>query len=103
MSEPTSPPDPAPGTPAPGAPAPPAPARRSSWKYTLAAVAVLVAAAAGYYLYARAQTPEPPPVDESGELKAYLARFSANQKLDAAYADADPKDLVADTPKDPAK
>ncbi|MBN9122999.1 MAG: phosphate/phosphite/phosphonate ABC transporter substrate-binding protein [Planctomycetes bacterium] len=99
MSEPIPSSAPAQGAPAPVPPA----ARKSSWKYTLGLIAVLVAGAGGYYLYVRAQNPEPPPVDELTELKAYLTRLAANQKLADGYADTDPKDLVADTPKDPSK
>jgi phosphonate transport system substrate-binding protein len=64
---------------------------------------VLVAGAAGYYFYVRSQNPQPPPVDELAGLKEYLVRLAANQKLDARYTDTDPKDLVADTPKEPSK
>jgi phosphonate transport system substrate-binding protein len=64
---------------------------------------LLVAAAGGYYFYERSQNPEPPPVDELKGLKEYLTRLSSNQKLAGDYADAEPKDLVADAPKDPAK
>lgn len=94
MSEPT-PPAPAPS------PATPSPASASTWKYTLGLIALLVAAAAGYYFYVRSQNPQPAPVDELTELKGYLTRLAANQKL--AYTDADPKDLVADAPKDASK
>lgn len=88
--------------PAPGPSAPPT-ARKSSWKYTLALVAVLVIGAGGYYFYEKSRHPTPPPVDELAGLKEYLSHFSARQVLADGYADADPKDLVADTPKDPAK
>lgn len=88
--------------PAPPAPAAP-PAKRSTWKYTIGAVALILAAGAGYYFYVKAQNPVPPPVDELRELKEYLTRLSVNQKLADGYADADPKDLVADAPKEPAK
>lgn len=97
MSEPTTPPAPAPS------PATPPSAGGSTWKYTLGLVALLVAGAAGYYFYIRAQNPQPAPVDELTELKGYLTRLAANQKLAPAYTDADPKDLVADAPKDPSK
>src|SRR5437870_3934339 len=96
MSEPT--PSPAP----PSGSSVPAPARNSTWKYTAAVIAALVAAAAGYYFYVRAQNATPQ-LDELTELKAYLTRLAANQKLADAYTDTDPKDLVADAPKDPAK
>jgi phosphonate transport system substrate-binding protein len=66
-------------------------------------ILLLVAAAGGYYFYERARNPEPPPVDELKELKGYLTRLAANQKLAPEYADANPKDLVADAPTDPAK
>lgn len=95
MSEPTSPPSPAPVSPQP-APSP----RKSTWMYTLALVAILIAGAAGYYFYEKSQNPDPPPVDELKSLKEYLVRLSANQKLADGYADTDPKDLVADTPKE---
>src|SRR5262249_2347974 len=45
----------------------------------------------------------PPPVDELQGLKEYLTRLAANQKLADGYVDTDPKDLVADTPKEAAK
>jgi phosphonate transport system substrate-binding protein len=77
--------------------------RGSSWKYTLAAIAVLVAGATGYYFYVKSQNPDPSPVDELKGLKEYLTRLSANQKMTDGYVDAEPKDMVADTPKDPAK
>lgn len=97
MSEPTSSPAPTPSA--------PAPVRQSTWKYTLGLIALLVAGAAGYYLYVRSQNPEPQPVDELAELRGYLTRLTANQKLAEGYSDTDPKDLVADPPKDkdPAK
>jgi phosphonate transport system substrate-binding protein len=103
MSEPTPPapaPEPAPAPqPAPAAPS----ARKSTWAYTLGLVALLVAGAAGYYFYVRSQNPEPPPVDELKSLKEYLTRLASHQKLADGYVDTDPKDMVADTPKDPAK
>src|SRR5262245_14169545 len=102
MSEPTPSPAPAPGTPAPAPAAPPPAAANSTWKYTLGLIAVLVAAAAGYYFYVRSQN-RTEPVDELTELKAYITRLAANQKLADGYTDTDPKDLVADAPKDPAK
>ncbi len=79
------------------------PRRKSSWTYTLALVAVLVVGATGYFLYVKSQNPDPPPVDELAGLKEYLSHLSDNQKLADGYTDTDPKDLVADTPKDPAK
>ena len=97
MSEPSPPPAPTPGHPA------PAPARPSSWKYTLGLIALLVAGAVGYYLYVRSQNPEPQPIDELIALKEYLTRLAANQKLADGYTDTDPKDLVADAPKEPTK
>src|SRR5262245_38690516 len=97
MTEPTPTPAPTPSAPT------SAPVRKSTWKYTLGLIAVLVAGAAGYYLYERSQNREPPPVDELTGLKEYLTRLAANQKLADGYADTDPKDLVADPPKDPAK
>lgn len=103
MSEPTPSPAPAPGAPAPAPTAPTAPtAPNSTWKYTLGLIAVLVAAAAGYYLYVRSQN-RTEPIDELTELKAYITRLTADQKLADGYTDTDPKDLVADAPKDPAK
>lgn len=99
MSEPTSSPAPTPSEPAPA----PAPARKSTWKYTLGLIALLVLGAAGYYLYVRSQNQPPSPVDELIGLKEYLTRLAANQKLANTYTDTDPKDLVADAPKDPAK
>ena len=88
----------------PPAPTPALPVtRKSSWKYTLAFIAVLVAGGAGYYFFEKSRNPTPPPVDELAGLKEYLSHFAANQKLADGYTDTDPKDLVADTPKDPAK
>jgi phosphonate transport system substrate-binding protein len=104
MSEPIPPVPPTPGTTAPTPnPVTNPPARKSSWKYTLAFIAVLVAGAAGYYFFVKSQNPDPLPVDELKGLKEYLARLSGNQKLADGYVDVEPKDLVADTPKDPAK
>jgi phosphonate transport system substrate-binding protein len=51
----------------------------------------------------KSQNPEPPPVDELKGLKEYLVRLSGNQKLADGYVDVDPKDMVADTPKDQKK
>ena len=48
-------------------------ARTSSWKYTLAPVAVLVIGAGGYYFYEKSRNPTPPPVDELAELKDEFA------------------------------
>ena len=62
-----------------------------------------MAGAAGYYLYVKSQNPTPPPVDELKGLKEYLTRLSGHQKMADGYVDVDPKDMVADTPKDPAK
>jgi len=85
-------------------PVPPTPTpRQSSWGYTLAFIALLVAVAAGVYFYERSRNPEPPPVDELKGLKEYFIRLSAQQKLADGYADTNPKDLVADTPQDPTK
>lgn len=91
MSEPT--PQPAPA---------PAPAARSTWKYTVLLVVLLVGGSAGYYFYVRSQNPLPPPVDELKSLREFTARLSATQKLAPEFTDAD-ADLVADPPKDPAK
>ena len=76
--------------------------RASSWKYTLALVAALVVGATGYFLYVKSQNPTPPPVDTLTSLKEYLSRLSEHQKLADGYDDTN-KDLVADTPTDPAK
>jgi phosphonate transport system substrate-binding protein len=83
-------------------PQPAAPNRRNSYTLTLGLIALLVAGAGGYYLYTKAQNPEPPPVDEFAGMKGYFAGLRANETLAAGYADAD-KDLVADPPTDPAK
>jgi phosphonate transport system substrate-binding protein len=91
-------------TPSPAPPPVPTPTPRgSSWKYTLALIALLVAGAAGYYFYVSAQNPPPPPADEMAGLREYLARLATDRTLSADYTDVDPKDLVADTPKDPAR
>ncbi|QJW95657.1 phosphate/phosphite/phosphonate ABC transporter substrate-binding protein [Frigoriglobus tundricola] len=79
------------------------PQRKSSWAYTLAVVVLLVVGATGYFLYVESQNPPPPPVDELAGLREYLAHLSGHQKLADGYVDTDPQDLVADTPKDPAK
>lgn len=79
-----------------------APARKSTWIYTLAIIAVLIASAGGYYYYVKSENPEPTPVDEFKTLKEYCARLAATQKLAEGYVDID-KNLVADTPTDAAK
>lgn len=77
-------------------------AKRSTWVYTLALGAVLVACGAGYSFYEKSRNPEPPPVDERESLKGYLSQLATNQALGAGYTDTD-GDLVADRPTDPNK
>jgi phosphonate transport system substrate-binding protein len=96
MSEPTTPPS----APVPAASKPP---RKNTWIYTLTLSVLLIAGSAGYYFYVKSQNPEPPPIDELKGLKEYLVRLSGNQKLADGYVDVDPKDMVADTPKDAKK
>ncbi|MBA4188095.1 MAG: phosphate/phosphite/phosphonate ABC transporter substrate-binding protein [Planctomycetaceae bacterium] len=93
-SEPQPPTEPTPAVPT-HAPA------RSSWKYTIGFVVLLVAVCGGWYAYVAA-TSMPTPPDELQALKAYITNLANTQKLGDAYADQN-HDMLADTPTDPAK
>ena len=83
-------------------PTPPAQKRGGSHWPAIRLVALLVAAAGGYYAYVRSQN-RVEPADEYRELqKGYFARLGPALKLAPEYQDAD-GDLVADPPADPAK
>src|SRR5438067_151681 len=83
-------------------PTPPAQKRGGSHWPAIGLVALLVAAAGGYYAYVRSQN-RVEPADEYRELqKGYFARLGPALKLASEYRDAD-GDLVADPPADPAK
>jgi len=80
---------------------PVAPAKRSSWKFTLAFIAILMVGAGSWYAYF-SSTAMPTPPDELQALKTYITNLSKTQKLADGYTDEN-GDLVADPPKDPAK
>jgi phosphonate transport system substrate-binding protein len=78
-----------------------APKKGGSLVVPLLLVLLLVGGAAGYYWYERTKN-QTPPVDEFAGLKTFFTRLGKDQTLAEGYTDSN-KDLVADTPTDPAK
>jgi phosphonate transport system substrate-binding protein len=87
-------------TPQPTSPSAPK-AGGSHWP-AIGLVALLVAAAGGYYAYERSQNPTPPPVDEFDNMREYFRRVGQGLKMAPEYQDTN-SDLVADPPSDPTK